>query len=117
MQDPNELSDRRLLEMALVMLDVAREEQARSNRKDKWLTGNRTIEAIRDRVSSAPKAGPIARAVTSIIHSESHPGIWTVTRNALCAAEMGLSISRATDIANNAHYAAQRDAAVPARRA
>jgi hypothetical protein len=40
-----------LLDMALHMLDLAREEQEKSRRKDKWLIGNATLAAIRERVA------------------------------------------------------------------
>lgn len=46
-----EYSDKKLLQYALTMLDLAREEQAKSNRKNKWLTNNSTVETIRARVA------------------------------------------------------------------
>jgi hypothetical protein len=44
-----------LLDMALNMLELAREEQEKSRRKDKWLVGNSTMVALRDRVASFGK--------------------------------------------------------------
>ncbi len=44
-----------LLKYALIMLDEAREEQAKSRRKSKWLVGNVTLEVIRQRVAENDK--------------------------------------------------------------
>jgi hypothetical protein len=43
-------STEELLMSALDMLDLAAKEHAKSRRKDKWLIGNETLEAIRERV-------------------------------------------------------------------
>jgi hypothetical protein len=53
---PTTLSTEELLGFALRMLDTAREEQARSKRQFKWLTGNEMLEAIRQRVAEGRKA-------------------------------------------------------------
>lgn len=39
------------VEMAFTMLKQAKEEQATSNRKNKWLQNNKTLEVIEERVA------------------------------------------------------------------
>jgi hypothetical protein len=58
-----EWTDQALLDMAMVMLQTAREEQQKSRRKDKWLVDNATLKAIEERVESFGK--PIFEIVRS----------------------------------------------------
>jgi hypothetical protein len=47
-----EWTDQALLDMAMVMLQTARDEQIKRRRKDKWLVDNSTLAAIEERVAS-----------------------------------------------------------------
>ena len=50
------VSTAELLCFALTMLEEAREEQAKSSRKDKWLSYNVTLEMIRKHVAALKEA-------------------------------------------------------------
>lgn len=53
----NNWSNERLLEMALTMLDVCREEQEKMKKSSRrWLIRNTTLETIRERVAEIKAA-------------------------------------------------------------